>query len=494
VSGGAGSASDLDFLLLEANGFNVLGAPWVAGGRDNNVRAAGGSGDAVEVVTFVNEPLDINGDGIPDVLIDSDGDGNQDTVFNIAFEHVAGPAPNLVKYVAFGNVITINEHQTNSSTAYGHANAGDAISVGAAFYQDTPRYGTAPPQLEFFSSHGGTDVLLDSNGNRLATPLQPQSPDIVAPDGVNTTFFGFDDPRVGGVYEADGFPNFFGTSAAAPHAAALAALIREAVPGITVQDLENALQDGAIDMGDPGVDNETGWGLIHGQASLLEALDANYFVVTDTSDQVDQTPLGDGQVDVDPATNGDQITLRAAIQEANASGGDWTIILEEGTYRLNQTGTELNDASNNDLDITANITIIGNGADNTVINANNIDRVFEVLGGAGLDLTGVTILDGKVGIGQGGGIATDGELTLTEVAIESSEALLGGAGLSIRAGGSATIVRSTLSNNVTTDGRGGGILVDGRPDVVDFVRCRGGRPASRVKFGAPTGPWSLQTT
>ncbi|MBK9673486.1 MAG: hypothetical protein IPO70_14950, partial [Bacteroidetes bacterium] len=48
-------------------------------------------------------------------------------------------------------------------------------------------------------------------------------PDFCAPNGVNTTV------NMGGVIiDADAFPNFFGTSCAAPHGAAVAALLIEA--------------------------------------------------------------------------------------------------------------------------------------------------------------------------------------------------------------------------------------------------------------------------
>ncbi len=91
-------------------------------------------------------------------------------------------------------------------------------------------------------------------------------PEIVAPDGTNNTFFGGSDP------ESDGFPNFFGTSAAAPHAAAVAALMLELDPTLTFTPglVYSALETTALDMGVPGFDNDTGFGLISAPAALAE--------------------------------------------------------------------------------------------------------------------------------------------------------------------------------------------------------------------------------
>jgi subtilisin family serine protease len=83
----------------------------------------------------------------------------------------------------------------------------------------------------------------------------------VPPRGTNTTFFGRD-------VEPDGFPNFFGTSAAAPHAAAVAALMLQAVPTTTRHTVYVILKSTALDMGRPWFDFDSGFGLIQAERAL----------------------------------------------------------------------------------------------------------------------------------------------------------------------------------------------------------------------------------
>jgi subtilisin family serine protease len=168
-----------------------------------------------------------------------------------------------------GGNVTITEFDTRSSTLYGHANAAGAAAVGAAFYRDTPAFGVLPPALAPSSSAGPTPILFDTAGNRLASPQMRPKPEIVAPAGTNTTFFGVD-------VEPDGFPNFFGTSAAAPHAAAAAGLVLQAVPTATPAAVYGLLEGTALDIGPPGFDFDSGFGLIQADGALAALLWLRY--------------------------------------------------------------------------------------------------------------------------------------------------------------------------------------------------------------------------
>jgi hypothetical protein len=247
-----------------------------AGGIDANI-----GGDPVEIFGYTNPA------------------GTSKT-FQLGIELVAGPPPGMIKYIYFGDM-TIDEFATNSSTVYGHGNAAGAQAVGAARYNQTPAFGIDPPVLESFSSAGGTPILFDTAG----APVSEfrQKPEFVAPNGGDNTFFGFD-------YESNGFPNFFGTSAAAPHAAGVAALLLHFDPSVSPDQIYAVLQDTAIDMDTPGVDLNTGYGLVQANLALASLdPDSDRDGIGDASDNCTAAPNGSsipdagGNVQLD--SNGD---------------------------------------------------------------------------------------------------------------------------------------------------------------------------------------------
>jgi uncharacterized repeat protein (TIGR01451 family) len=91
----------------------------------------------------------------------------------------------------------------------------------------------------------------------------------VAPDGTNTTFFP-GPPSFSTDTDGDGFPNFFGTSAAAPHAAGVAALMLELRPDLSPARIAAILSETAIDMESPGYDQFSGAGLIQADRALAQ--------------------------------------------------------------------------------------------------------------------------------------------------------------------------------------------------------------------------------
>ncbi|MFD2569307.1 S8 family serine peptidase [Spirosoma soli] len=246
VSGGAGAQTDMDLLVYS-------GGLLVSGAFDSNVGA-----DPVEVFGFTNTL------GFPIVV-------------DLVLVKYAGPDPSIIKWVNFGSSVT-TEYDTKSSTTVGHANSTRAIAVGAAPFYNTPAFSSTltTATIEPFSSAGGTPILFDINGQRLSQPIVRQKPEITAVDGTNTTFFVADSRS-----DPDDFPNFFGTSAAAPHAAAVAALMQEkASNNLSSSTILSILEQTALDMNDPatpgfdtGFDFGTGYGFIQADKALKAVSD-----------------------------------------------------------------------------------------------------------------------------------------------------------------------------------------------------------------------------
>jgi CSLREA domain-containing protein len=152
-------------------------------------------------------------------------------------------------------------------------------------------------------------------------------------------------------------------------------------------------------------------------AQMLTLVTGTTFTVNATFDAVDTSP-GDGKCMTSyPGPGGlPACTLRAAIQEVNAltSGGPFTIILPKNRYYLS-IPPGYDDQTTGDVDIYKSVTIKGAGMNDSVIDANLIDRVLEVKQGATVDITGVGFTRGKTG--SGGGILNYGTLTLSSSAV-----------------------------------------------------------------------------
>ena len=143
----------------------------------------------------------------------------------------------------------------------GHNAAGAPNAFCVAASQAFNRPFATSDVVETFSSDGLRRVFYDLDGTAI-TPGNLgatggrllQKPDITAADGVVTT--------------APGFSQFFGTSAAAPHAAAIAGLLKSYNPRATPAQIRAALQSTALDIEALGVDRDSGAGIITVPAAI----------------------------------------------------------------------------------------------------------------------------------------------------------------------------------------------------------------------------------
>lgn len=171
-----------------------------------------------------------------------------------------------------GNVEIVEGQADNTAEAPSiipHVNTPACIATAAAQYDLTPGYGFPNAVMEDYSSKGRTPIFFDAQGNRFPGARLYSKPDVTGPDGLDTSFFPPEE-REFSDYDDTGFPNFYGTSAAAPAVAAVAALMLQNNRSLTPAEVYSRLRASAIDIGRPGYDPKSGFGFVAANRIKLE--------------------------------------------------------------------------------------------------------------------------------------------------------------------------------------------------------------------------------
>jgi hypothetical protein len=144
------------------------------------------------------------------------------------------------------------EHPISRGSIFGHAAVDRALTVGT-INADEP----GVDNIAFYSSRGPSQFNFVNESTELESK-QRRKPDLVGVDGV----------RVSG---AGGFSsNFYGTSAAAPHVAGIAAQLMSVSPLVKANNVRKALLSGAVDLGNSGFDYTYGYGRVDALRALSE--------------------------------------------------------------------------------------------------------------------------------------------------------------------------------------------------------------------------------
>jgi hypothetical protein len=238
-----GVETDLDAYLLDANGQLIA-----ASGEDN----IGISQKPLEVVQWENES------------------SSQRTV-QLAINRFSGESPRLkLGLLENGSGVAATEYPRSTGedvvgpTIFGHSGTANAISVGAVPFDDSnapEEYSSrGPVRHDFGPVEGGPEPA-----EELLSPEILSKPDLVATDCGLTTFFADFVPGEGW--------RFCGTSAAAPHAAGVAALMLDEKSGTPAQ-VRAAMQASALKVGAFGPCS-AGAGLIDATGAIEDLLSAS---------------------------------------------------------------------------------------------------------------------------------------------------------------------------------------------------------------------------
>ena len=222
--------------------------PLGASANDYDLFLVGADGDLIASSTDTQE-------GAQDPIEVIDSFGFDHTGARLVVVKVSGRD----RYLRLSAIEGQLEIATDGNT-FGHYAASNTLTTAAVDARTAGDDGifNGTETVETFSSDGPRRIFFEPDGS----PVTPgnfsatggevlQKPDAAAADGVSTS--------------TPDFSTFSGTSAAAPHAAAMVALLLEAAGGpanLRLEDLRAAIAAAALDIEDPGVDRDSGAGIM----------------------------------------------------------------------------------------------------------------------------------------------------------------------------------------------------------------------------------------
>jgi hypothetical protein len=423
------------------------------------------SGNLVASSTQVTDPADGYG-GLPEISL-SVPETSTATNYQLAIYQIAGePTVSQFKYIVFGSPLSAQDPGAviddpnagiGSGTVHGWELVPGVDTVGAAYWANSPAYNVASNWTEWFSSTGPGQLLFNQTGTALSPSVLAGKVDFVGPDGIETS--------------VPGFQGFYGTSAAAPDAAAVAALMLQANPALTPAQVTSMLEASALNMNLPAADQGAGFVQAPGAVQLaLDAYDvprslqwtgaadtnfANAANWNDLTDALNPASLAPDSADTAILAAGSgTITGTDTIAVLNVNGsGDWTLgaDLTTGSVDVGDTG--------DDAGTGGTLTVVGSlvaGTDITVTQTGTYAAVLTV-GSLGAVSAGGTLTIGTTGAGTlvaiGNGPSNNGTVTVdTAGTLSAANIIIGTAGNGGTSSGTLTVESGGLVNQTANNG------------------------------------------
>jgi collagen type I/II/III/V/XI/XXIV/XXVII alpha len=467
-TGSGGAQNSLAFYLIDSAGRVVAGATEVELGKD-----------PVQAIEFTN---DTGSTQFRLVVVENGGTTPTGQTFTISV---------LDSVLA---TLQGSDVGAGSGDVMGHALVSGVNAVGAVSYSSTPAFGVSPAVPAYYTATGPGTILYNSEGQPLATPITVDAPTFLSVSGSSTT--------------VAGFAPFNGTSAAAPNAAAVAALMLSANGTLTTAEVTGLLEQSAIPVS--STTDDAGAGLIQARAAVelsvaaagtrwSAAAGGGWSTTADWS--TGALPTASGAVMLGNDLGAISTSYGLTVDTSDATAGSLTLSAPAGqsvTLTLGAGaglavgGPAASDITAGDLLVGAGGTISLEGGDLSVTGSLNTNAGTVVMTGGdltagnyaqdagGMSVSGGTVaLTGTIGLAETGGTVTIGAGAVLDTTVASVSAAtlsvagaVDDAGILSRgaAGGAGSVsIGATGSLTIGAGASGVGIAFAGGGGLLDFT-------------------------